>query len=309
MGLEVTTKIGCVCMCEYCPQTLLVKRFLDRDLEKRKPKKEDLLFSLENFKKCIETVPLNIPIHFTGYSEPFDNPNAHELIIHAHNKGHKVLVNTTLMGLTKEKFDMIKHIPFTMFNIHCPSATFKENIGVAKPPKYLPSGQRELSKEWMELLIYIADHQLPSQNMHCHGGLHPQVKELLPEELREAYALGITRGVNDRAQAFLEQDDVTNEIIKTKVPPEQNIRGKCNRIYQPVLLPDGRLALCCQDYGLKHTPGNLLKQTWQEYRSSEVFLDIESNGADLCDFCVRGGPSADAGEFKKALQEAKAGLI
>ena len=33
MGLEVTTKIGCQCMCEYCPQTLLVQRYLDKDLK------------------------------------------------------------------------------------------------------------------------------------------------------------------------------------------------------------------------------------------------------------------------------------
>lgn len=294
-------------MCEYCPQKLLMNKYITKDVKKSKKKKEYLNFTLENFKKCIESVPTDIDLHFTGYSEPFDNPIAEELILYGYEKGHKILVNTTLVGLTKEKFDRIKHIPFKMFNIHCPSATFKENIGVATPVEYLPTGQRKLSHDWMELLTYIVNHELPTQNMHCHGGLHPQVKEMLPAEIREQYALGITRGVNDRAQAFSEQDE--GDILKTKVPPEKNIRGKCARIYQPVLLPDGKLALCCQDYGLKHTPGNLLKQTWQEYRESEAFLEIEKNGADLCDYCVRGGPAETAKEFKEAIKEVKKGIL
>ena len=308
MGLEITTKIRCSCMCEYCPQKLLMGKYITDDLKKSKKKKEYMIFTLENFKKCIESVPENIDLHFTGYSEPFDNPIAEELILHAHEKGHKVLVNTTLVGLTKEKFDKIKHIEFKMFNIHCPSETFKENIGIDTPVSYLPTGQRKLSKQWKDLLCYIVSQGIKNQNMHCHGGLHPEVKELLHPKIREEYSLGITRGVNDRAQAFSEQDS-GDEIMKVKVPPDKNIRGKCHRIYQPVLLPDGRLALCCQDYGLKHTPGNLLKQTWKEYRESEVFLEIEKNGADLCDYCVRGGPAANADEFKEALKNAKQGVI
>ena len=50
---------------------------------------------------------------------------------------------------------------------------------------------------------------------------------------------------------------------KDKVPPEENIRGNCSRVYQNVLLPDGSLSLC-QDYGLDEVLGNLVENTWDE---------------------------------------------
>ena len=69
------------------------------------------------------------------------------------------------------------------------------------------------------------------------------------------------------------------------MPPEQNIRGKCPRVYQNVLLPDGSLSICCQDYGLDEIMGNLMENTWEEYINSERVQDVRSHGSDLCDYC------------------------
>ena len=101
-------------MCEYCPQKLLMNKYITKDVKKSKKKKEYLNFTLENFKKCIESVPTDIDLHFTGYSEPFDNPIAEELILYGYEKGHKILVNTTLVGLTKEKFDQLDNVNLVM---------------------------------------------------------------------------------------------------------------------------------------------------------------------------------------------------
>ncbi len=277
-------------MCEYCPQTLLINQY------KEKIGKKEFHLTMDTFKKCLSTVPTTEDMHFTGYSEPLDNPEAIDLILHAYNKGHKVLLNTTLVGpsATMENIDKIKHIPFKMFNVHAPSKTFKEKIGVKTPPDYLPTGQRVLDQKWIELLEYTFS-VIKGINMHCHGGLHPTVAQMLPPEMAYAFTHGITRGVNTRAQSF--------ELVKTKVPPEQNIRGKCNRVRQPVLIPDGSLALCCQDYGLNHINGNLLEQTWDEFQNSTKYQEILKNGANLCDYCVRGGPSEDAEEFHEAISD------
>ena len=123
-------------------------------------------------------------------------------------------------------------------------------------------------------------------SLHYHGGLHPQVKEVF--EFTGVDYKQYTKGVitSDRAQNLVE-DGGDNIIQHTKVPPEKNIRGNCGRVFQPVLIPNGDLGLCCQDYGLKHVLGNLLEQTWEEYRNSEEFKDLIYNGADLCDYCVR----------------------
>ena len=75
---------------------------------------------------------------------------------------------------------------------------------------------------------------------------------------------------------------------KGKVPDEINIRGNCSRVYQNVLLPDGSLSLCCQDYGLDEIMGNLLENTWEEYINSEHVVEVRKNGSDLCDYCEEG---------------------
>jgi len=280
-SIEITTRIGCVCMCEYCPQTMLIKEYRGD----KKEKKKDTMMSFDVFKKCISTVPSDVALHFTGYVEPFENPECHKFILHAHNKGHRVMVNTTLVGLDIDRYDEIKHLPFKQFNIHCPSSTFKENIGVVKPPKYLPTGQKELRREWMELLVYIFNDHPEELSLHYHGGLHPQVEEIFEYTGIDVSKYTKQSVTSDRAQNLVDGGD--NIIQHTKVPPEKNIRAKCGRIYQPVLIPDGRLGLCCQDYGLKHTFGNLLEQTWEEYRNSAAFEDLVINGAELCDYCVR----------------------
>lgn len=282
-SMEITPKIGCSCMCEYCPQTMLVKEYRGRT--KKSNTKKQTMMSFDNYKKCMSSVPNHIDLHFTGYVEPFNNPETHEFILYSHNKGHKIMVNTTLVGLTVENYDAIKHLPFKQFNIHCPSSTFKEKIGVKKPPSYLEGGQRELSREWMELLVYIFNDNPNNLSLHYHGGLHPQVEEIF--EYTGIDYKKYTKGVvtSDRAQNLVDGGD--NIIQHTKVPAEKNIRSKCGRVFQPVLIPNGDLGLCCQDYGLKHVLGNLIEQTWEEYRNSDEFKDLIYNGADLCDFCVR----------------------
>ena len=39
--------------------------------------------SLDTFKKCISTMPTDIGLNFTGYVEPFLNPEATDMIIHS----------------------------------------------------------------------------------------------------------------------------------------------------------------------------------------------------------------------------------
>lgn len=270
-SIEVTTKIGCSNVCEYCPQSTLISRYRERI-----GKEQDTMMSLETYKKCISTMPNDkIQLNFTGYVEPFLNPDCADMLIHTHKMGFELLVNTTLMGLTKEQWDRMSEIPYDC-NVHLPSGSYFEMIGVKIPLQYYEEGGKkypELTDEYYDILNYILENPNKwSINFHCHGDLHP-----LLNDLARHYNVGV-RDINSRAMNLL--------LEKTqKVPPEQNIRGKCPRVYQNVLLPDGSLALCCQDYGLDEIMGNLKENTWEEYINSEHVQDIRNNGADLCDYC------------------------
>jgi organic radical activating enzyme len=286
-NLEITTKIGCSQMCEYCPQLKLIEEYKKG---KQKTNKVDKMMTLDNFKNYISTIPEVIDFHFTGYVEPFDNPNCHEFLLIAHEKGHKLQINTTLDGLTKEKFDKIRHLPFKQFIIHLASATYKEEIGRKRPRSIRPSGQPELRQDWLDLLDYVGRNQPINFKLVAHGGAHEQAIQVLQNLaneglLNQSHIANLYIKTSTRSQNKA-QDNI--KIIRQKIPPPYNIRGKCARIHQSVLMPDGRMGLCCQDYGLEHVLGDLSKQTWAEYKTSDSYKEVVSQGANLCDYCDMG---------------------
>jgi len=241
--------------------------------------------TLESFAQYTQTIPAQVQFNFTGYVEPFLNPNSLDIVELAYRKGHSLMVNTTLEGLKTSDISRLRKLEFIRgFNIHLPSGTFEEMIGVKKPKSlYSPNSNDvalALSDSYIDLLDHLVEHPLPHQTYHCHGSLHPQ----LVEHLRHVEVS--VRGINTRAANLL--------LEKTSpVPPERNIRGKCVRVEQNVLLPNGKISLCCQDYGLDEILGDLSVQTWKQYRESEKFKSALSMGCDMCDYCEMGETHSD----------------
>lgn len=286
-NLEITTKIGCSNICEYCPQVKLISEYKK---QKKKHARSDKLMSVENFKKYISTIPTEIDFHFTGYVEPFDNPDCDELLMISHKKGHKVQINTTLEGLTKEKFDRVKNLPFKTFIIHMPSGTYYERIGRKLPMVKDKNSFDILREDWLEMLEYVIRNKPINFKVLSHGGAHPKAVEVLQKlanegVLQQEHVSNLNISTSTRSQNKAQDN---KEIVRQKIPPQFNIRGKCSRIYQSVLLPNGRMGLCCQDYGLEHVVGDLSKQTWKEYRTTEYFRKIAIEGENLCDYCDMG---------------------
>ncbi len=277
-SIEVTTKIGCSNVCEYCPQSTLIKRYRERIGNDK-----DTMMSLETFKKSISTMPTEIGLNFTGYVEPFLNPECTDMLIHAFDKGHELLLNTTLVGMTIEDWDRLRSHGVVFqhgVHVHLPSASYFEMIGAKFPQKYYTGddGKQylELDDNYYEMLNHVVNNQMPYwTKFHCHGDLHPLLSDL------KRYVELDVRNINSRAMNILLEK-------KEKVSDEINIRGKCPRAYQNVLLPDGSLGLCCQDYGLDDIMSNLVDNTWDEFVNSERVQDVRTNGADLCDYCEEG---------------------
>ena len=145
-AIEVTTKIGCSNVCEYCPQSTLIKRYRERIGHDK-----DTMMTLDTFKKCISTMPTDIGLNFTGYVEPYLNPECTDMIIHAFDKGHELLLNTTLVGMTIENWDrLIKHgVVFQHgVHVHLPSASYFEKIGAKIPQTYYTADD---GKQYLEL--------------------------------------------------------------------------------------------------------------------------------------------------------------
>lgn len=308
--LEITTKIGCSNMCEYCPQTKLIRRyrnfghmktlnenmnnagdnihqaFMDEYL--KNDKNRETMMSIDTFKKCLFTIDTAVDIHFSGYAEAFENPDAIEMVEHAVNKGHNVGINTTLMFMTKEVIDrLVKIGRFKHFHVHTPSATYFETIGrIGKTPflKDVPEDQgktkKEISEKYFDLLDYMIDNASSvGAHFHTHSApgkaLHPEIEERFGNRIR---AVGYkNRGLNSRAGNI---GKLTGEALWKD--------NWCERIIHNVLLPDGGVQLCCQDYGLEEPIGNLLHMSYHTLFETNRFKEIQAGKASICQRCDDG---------------------
>ena len=60
--------------------------------------------SFDNFKKCLSKLPKSVKISFSGYTEPFLNPNCSKMIVYAHEQNFPVEVCSTLVGMKEERY-------------------------------------------------------------------------------------------------------------------------------------------------------------------------------------------------------------
>jgi hypothetical protein len=252
-SMEITTRIGCSNMCSYCPQDKLINAY--------KSVSSILEMDLTTFKKCVDKIPADINIHFSGFSEPWLNPHCTEMVVYSHKKGHKIQIFTTLVGMTLKDIEIIKKIPFELFIVHLPDSDGKTSI--------------EVNDNYMEI-ITRATECLPNALYIYYDNIPTELEPLL-KTVRKAKWILASRARN----------------IKIKGQEINIIPGqiRCTRaLCQNVLLPNGDVILCCNDYGMKHVLGNLMKSNYDSLFSGEVYKKVTEGLLDdsidiLCRYC------------------------
>jgi len=59
-----------------------------------------------------------VRIDFSGFSEPFINPEAVDMVLYAHEEGYKIAVFTTALGLSLPDVKRLRPIPYETFELH-----------------------------------------------------------------------------------------------------------------------------------------------------------------------------------------------
>ena len=260
-GLELSLTIGCKLNCDYCPQKLLMERYYGAD--KNRARK----LSYENFIKILDKICPGATIAFGGMSEPFHNEECADMILYAYNKGFKICLDTTLIGMRESDFEKIKNVDFEEFILHIP-----DQQGHAK---------FVITDEFLRLFKLVNEH-IAVDYYSCHGTVHDAVKDMIDQD---KYA-GIQ--VSGRA-GNLRLDDVKDISQRGRIICWHGSE-KGLGTWIPVLFPDGSLVLCCQDYGMKHVLGNLFNQSWEEICQGEEYQKIRKGQEDdsvdiLCRKC------------------------
>ena len=228
--LEITTLIGCPNKCEYCPQDVLLKKY-----------KGSKLMSFEDFRKILENVPFNVQIDFSGFSEPFYNPESSRMMRYALERGYRTVLYTTLGGFNQQHADTLRGLHFNdlVFHIY----------------KGIDIDQYNRNKILFE------------------SNIHPANRVAI---LNSEYGI-VNTPVWSRA----------GNVFGT-MPQKGKFRcAFAGKLFDHnVVLPNGDVYLCCQDYALKHKIGNLFETYYYDLdRSSIVKLSNQEESDCICRRC------------------------
>jgi hypothetical protein len=254
MFYEITTVIGCHNNCSYCPQKKLIANY-----NKYSNILTPSILSLKNFKKIIDKIPFDIEINFAGFSEPFQNPDCVDMAIYAHKKGHIVRIYTTLNYLTPNLLiKLINNVPFdnqgeSRFVVHLPSKS--EYKRVATDKEYLKTLKTLIKSKINVAFSYLGDEKLPLKIESLFKKHHIHVH----------YSQLISRAGNI---------DIQNVVIPSVKTYKIKCENRSNGTRGHIVLPDGRVAICCMDYGLDHILGNLLTDTFESIENGNEFKKI-----------------------------------
>ena len=215
--------------------------------------------SLDTFARCIDRLPPETGIHFSGFSEPWQNPNCTEMLVHAFRRGHPITVFTTGAGIRREDVEIIRTIPFQKFRVHLPD--HRGFPGTRVDARYLQS------------IESLATARIPDIGFVCPGvegpdDVHPAVTRLLRTTGTQLNERNFTsRGLVSRAGV----------VPPSRGPKPVHRRGvlhRCPFLTKNVLLPNGDVALCCMDYNLRHVLGNLLVEHYSALHSGRAFRQV-----------------------------------
>lgn len=221
--LEITTRIGCRLACSFCPQKTLVTNY----------ESDEKVFTVENFTKVISTVPTSIDIHFSGFAEPFLNPDTPKMMNIAHEKGHKIHLYSTMVGITEEGADILKNVNPQIIRIHVAD----------------PNAMKIVDDKWLESHEIFYNTGLKGSYMAM-GHVSEKVKNYLD-----------SKGIIYEIPTMLSRG---GNLHINKMHINGPIGCAMDRWHQNVVLPDGNVYICCMDYGLTMPAGNLLDD---DYRS------------------------------------------
>ncbi len=248
--IEVTARIGCAVNCKYCPQKLLVKRYYDG-----RPDRKGVM-ALSDYKRYLDKCPDNTIVDFSGFVEPFLVDESIDMMEYTNINHHEMTLFTTLRGLTVESAKRVLEMPFQYVCLHTPDKDGYANIPMTDEYFKVLEMFMDAKKENRDPFIDVAN---------CQSEPHPEIVKRVRGRLK------IYCEMSDRAGNLDEEDPVLTHV---------NTKGNiyCSRAFglnHNVLLPDGSLVLCCNDFGLVNILGNLNTQTYDEIMHGEPMRNIK----------------------------------
>ena len=274
-GLEITTTVGCAMMCEYCPQ----------ESYKKNGKEYPRSINFEVFKNAIKNVDNSYIIHWTGFSEPLHAKDFPLMSKYLNQNGYKQHISTTMYGREESKEFMITENCFDSIMYHLPDD--KNLMKLKVNDKYLKFLEKSITFQ----AKYLKKNKL--NIMVIGDDFEPQVKKLINDLIQKKIIspkqIDIRKHLVTRANQIKHFDGFrTNEnSIKSSEKDKLYYCGY-GRLNKGVMLTNGSVAICCNDYSIEHNVGNLIDNNIIElYKHKKLFENDEfiRGNKSLCNRC------------------------
>lgn len=285
--IEITTASYCAVDCVFCPQRLYQKKY-----QSNSPKPIKYM-SMVTFKKIIDWVPKDFEVRFSGFVEPFMNKECAEMILYAHQAGKRISIFTTLMGVNLK--DLQKIMTTLSFKknkdsliVHLPSIGALEHFVI--------------NKSYLENLQYLLSIDGDNIDFHYHGKqIEPEVEKIVLSSKRKVFF----------TKLISRSGNVNPELAPTKKELKGRIRCTRPDMHEHVILPNGDIALCCNDFGMKHILGNISDGSYQELHSNEKMKNVikgqDDESLDIlcrrCEFAATKELVEETSKDQKSLAE------
>ena len=262
--LEITTNVGCPVDCTYCPQETFLAEYGSGKRGKR-------TLSLTDLDKVLAKLPNDCEIGFSGFAEPWNNEDCTEMVLRCMRKGVRITIYTTLVGMTMNDVRIMSGMSFKTFCVHLPTVNKTENIPV--------------TSEYLEVLESVLG-MTPDITYAVFGPLPVDVKNIVGD-------LPVTPPEHMVSRCGLVPNCGKNVVING--PVRCLSVGESEILDHNVLLPDGRVVLCCMDFGMTHVLGNLFTQTYESLFEGEeadkIRAGLRGEGTVICQYCEYGVPA------------------
>ncbi len=258
--------------------------------------------SLADFQRVVAKLPSHVRIDFSGMAEPWLNPAATQMVVHAFEQHRPVAIYTTLQGMpTQDAALLIERFsdrigPDTPWVIHLP-----DEDGAM-------TGWRPSDTYFQTLARFVAlrrDRAPPGlafMTMSASGRVAPPLQPILGEVLD-----GFT-GIS-RAENLDRQDFPPGRLLARVQHGAAVLCGSTPFFDHNAMLPNGDVVLCCMDYGREHVLGNLLEQDYAALFQGPAMADVRmramtpgDRGGLICRQCHNAVCLAQAGETHWQLQ-------
>ena len=274
-SLEITTTVGCAMMCAYCPQ----------ENYKKNGKSYPRVLTFPIFKKALDNVNRDVKIHWTGFSEPLHCEEFSKMSDYAHTKGHVQHISTTMYGRKNSKDYISSSDKFDSIVFHLPDKDKLMNLKVNDEyidylEKTIRFQSRKIKTKKFLIMVIGEDFEEKVKIL---------LKKLIIEKVISETQVEIRKHLVSRAGQIEKREGFRqNKIEKFDQNKKNLFYCGYGRLNKSVMLTDGSLAICCNDYSIEHNVGSLVDESLDQlYKHKKLFSDDEfiSGNKKLCKKC------------------------